>query len=62
MSVHALPDPGLKLSMAMQRSRLLETAVRYVREGRDGSPQDRLRTASDLSGIPKNLIESESKR
>lgn len=48
--------------LARRRTELLALAVAYVREGRDGTPQDRLRTASDLAGIPINLIEVELKR
>lgn len=63
MSVHRLPDdPNMRFSLQQQRSQLLAAAVRYVTLGRDGTPQDRLRTASDLSGIPKNLIEVELKK
>lgn len=58
-AMHKLPDPGLQKQLEMQRARLLETAVRYVLDGQDGTPQDRLRTASSLSGIPINLIEVE---
>lgn len=41
------------------RRHLMTAAVRYVHEGNDGTVGDRLRMASDLSGIPKNLIEVE---
>lgn len=50
------PAKGIK-RMIFLRDQLMATSVRYVKEGKDGFWQDRLRTASDLSGIPRNLIE-----
>lgn len=41
------------------RDQLLESAVTYVLTGQDGTDKDRLRTASDLSGIPISQIELE---
>ena len=43
------------------RGQLLAAAVRYVRDGKDGSRAERLRTASDLAGIPIGIIEAETK-
>ena len=43
------------------RGQLLAAAVRYVRDGKDGSRAEGLRTASDLAGIPIGIIESEMK-
>lgn len=39
------------------RAQLLAASVRYVTEGKSGTPQDRLRSASDWSGIPRSLIQ-----
>ena len=39
------------------RSSLLISAVRYVVEGNTGTKKDRVRKASDQTGIPTNLIE-----
>lgn len=61
-AVHKLPDASLKISVEMQRAHLLAAAVRYVQDGQDGYWQDRLRTASDLSGLSKTVIELELKR
>ena len=43
----------------MLKAQLLAACVRYVTEGASGKPQDRVREASDMSGIPRNLIEVE---
>lgn len=51
---------GKKL-MEQTRAKLLAIAVRYVKEGRDGTRGDRVRTASNLSGVPINLIEVAAK-
>lgn len=61
-AVYRFPDEGMLKGLELQRAQLLSAAVRYVRDGRDGKPQDRLRTASNLSGIPINLIEVELKK
>ena len=39
------------------RDRLMALCVEYVKHGKDGTRNDRIRTASSLSGIPLNLIE-----
>lgn len=44
------------------RSQLMAASVRYVLEGNDGTKKDRLRTASNCSGIPLLLIEVEVNR
>lgn len=46
----------------MLRAQLLAASVRYVLEGSAGTHNDRVRTASDLSGVPRNLIEVGTKR
>lgn len=46
--------------MKARREQLLAEAVKYILEGSDGTAQDRLRTASDLSGIPRMLLEVET--
>ena len=51
---------GCKHITALQKN-LLSAAVRYVKQGTIGSTNDRIRKASDLSGIPRNLIEVEIK-
>ncbi len=55
-------DEKGKRRMGALRAQLLAAAVRYVTEGKDGTRQDRIRTASNLSGIPVVLIEVEVKR
>ena len=37
---------------------LLNAALAYISDGSDGTRNDRLRTASDLSGIPRVILES----
>lgn len=54
-----LDEVSAKLNITIRRNQLLQVAVRYVIEGKDGHMQDRIRTASDLSGIPRNLLEVE---
>ena len=44
----------------MLKAQLLAACVRYVAEGSSGTAMDRLRHASDMSGIPRNLIEVEA--
>ena len=44
--------------MMFLRSQLLLAAVRFVQEGKTSSPQDRLRMASDMTGIPRVAIEN----
>jgi hypothetical protein len=61
-AIYQFPDGDMQEGLKRQRERLLAAAVTYVRDGRDGAPQDRLRTASSLSGIPINLIEVELKK
>lgn len=46
-----------KKRIAALRNSLLQASIRYVREGDEGTRHDRLRAASDLSGIPRTLIE-----
>ena len=41
------------------QSQLMAAAVSYVAHGSLGTRMDRVREASDLSGIPRNLIEVE---
>lgn len=44
------------------KAKLLAASLRYIVEARDGSQNDRLRTASNLSGIPLNLLAIEVAR
>jgi hypothetical protein len=62
----AIPTPfddakGKKLIEA-NRARLLAASVKYIREGKDGSFPERVITASNLSGIPRALLDAEAKR
>ena len=50
---------GLK-RINLLKAQLMKASVRYVQDGKDGSRNDRLRTASSLSGIPLNLIQVEA--
>lgn len=49
-------EHGMK-RMATLRAALLAAAVQYVREGTDGSRNDRVRTSSEATGISRSLIE-----
>lgn len=40
------------------RNQLLAACVRYVKEGKSGKAPDRVREASDWSGVPRTLIEA----
>ena len=46
-------------TMELLRARLLASAARYVSQGKRGKPQDRMREASDITGIPRVFIETE---
>lgn len=52
---------GRKLLFA-RRKQLLESAVKHVREGSEGTRAERVRIASDISGIPRWQIEVETNR
>lgn len=54
--------PRARRRMEALRRHLMVSAVKYVVEGLDGTRADRLRTASDLAGIPINLILAELER
>ena len=54
------PERGLKRLESLRRQ-LLEAAVRHVHEG-TGPVPERLREASDRSGIPLVLIKAEAER
>jgi hypothetical protein len=54
------PASGRKRLAALRRQ-LLRAAVRYVEDAAEGTRGDRLRTASDLSGVPLVLIDSETR-
>ena len=51
-------DSKSRKRIAALRRQLLAAAVRHVLEGKDGSRNDRLREATNLSGIPVTLIQS----
>lgn len=54
-------ERGKKRMLAI-KAQLLAAAVRYVKDGKDGTRGDRLRAASSASGIPLNLIDVEAGR
>ena len=60
--ISLLRTNGFRDSLTAQRRLLLDTAIRYVRDGRDGTRAQRLRTASDLAGVPIRTIEAELER
>lgn len=45
-------------TLARKRAELQEAAVSYVRDGKDGTMHDRLRMASEMSGIARHTIEA----
>lgn len=53
----SLDEVSGRLNITIRKNQLMAAAVKYVLEGRDGHMQDRIRTASDLSGIPRSLLE-----
>jgi len=55
-------DEKGKRRMAALRAQLISAAVRYVQEGKEGTRRDRIRSASNLAGIPIALIEIEAAR
>lgn len=52
---------GLK-RMVFLRRQLFIAAVRYIKEGKTGTMMDRLRLCSDMTGIPRLLLEAEVKK
>jgi len=52
---------GLK-RMVFLRRQLFIAAVRYIKEDKTGAMMDRLRMCSDLTGIPRLLLETEVKK
>lgn len=54
-------DKGKRAIIAARKG-LLTLAVRHVREGTEGTRADRLREATEWSGVLKNLIEIEAGR
>jgi hypothetical protein len=52
-----LDEVSGRLNITIRKNQLMAAAVKYILEGRDGHMQDRIRTASDASGIPRNLLE-----
>lgn len=59
MSAMQQPFTPTERMIVARRQQLLEAAVEYVRHGRDGTMRDRLRTASNASGIPVPHLETE---
>lgn len=39
---------------------LLNASIAYINDGTDGTRCDRLRTASDLSGIPRTILQAKN--
>lgn len=54
-----LDDLSARVKIMALREKLMTACVRYIREGQSGTPQDRLRQASDMSGIPRLMLEAE---
>lgn len=46
---------GLK-AIARIRANLIDAALKYIVSGREGTVQDRIRTASNLSGITRDAL------
>ncbi len=55
--VNQTGDP--KRWIVIHRRRLVDASLSYIREGKDGTMRDRLRTASGLSGISERELEAE---
>jgi uncharacterized protein (DUF39 family) len=53
---HPLSDDQRKRRIMAGRKSLLSAAMAYINEGQDGTRNDRIRTASNLSGIPTNML------
>lgn len=61
MSLTSMSKPGKEAGpekIARQRAELMEASVSYVRTGKDGSMRERLRMASEMSGISELAIEA----
>jgi hypothetical protein len=54
----AANDAKTRRRLVTMRGQLLAAAVRHVLEGKEGSQNDRLREASNISGIPLTLIDT----
>jgi len=54
-------DQGVK-RIASLRTSLLRAAVRFVNEGTSDNRPERIRRASDISGITRNQIEAEARK
>lgn len=48
--------PNAEARLILMRAQLLRAAVRYVQQSKQGCAADRVRRASDLTGIPRVLI------
>ena len=55
-------DDAARKQIAALREELARVAALYVRDGTELSRGERLITASDLSGIPRGVIEMEIKK
>ena len=54
-----IDDLSARLNIRIRRNQLMKECVKFVRECKVGHIQDRIRIASDASGIPRSLIEVE---
>lgn len=55
-------DDNSRRVIYLIREELMAASVRYIRDGKEGTLQDRLREASDMSGIPRLMLEAEIRR
>lgn len=55
-------DLDRKAYIRRTRTMLLDASVGFILEGTEGTIKDRLREASEASGIPLNTLEIETKR
>lgn len=59
MSLTAVTAKPITITtVARKRRELMEAAISFVRTGECGTMRDRLRMASEMSGIPINTIEA----
>ena len=57
-----LTDDHRKTQVLSLKEQMLDAAVRYARDGKELTLKERLRVASDLSGLSAETIELEMKR
>ncbi len=59
MSAEIKPFASTERMIVAKRQQMLDAAVDYVRNGKDGTMRDRLRTASAASGISIPELETQ---